>query len=358
MSELLERKDRKYISIRYIDTTGQRRELSTGYEKTNEGRKQARSFQKTFESKLKERKESAKYGIIPKESPTLYEAFQHFLKNNDSRNFKTIYEYNGFFKRLFEYLPSSRPCQILNKLTAEDFLNHVKKLKLAQNTKHNIYKNLVHFIHFLGEYNYIQPFIINKDLRIKPGSTKIIVFDSEEIFKILRTADKSNSNIKTLIYLLVYTGLRPSDILTISAERINLKEQTLEYYSPKLKKNKVIPFHPSLLSMLKERLKEINEGPIIIYSNLDNAAKSINRILKKAELKKNGYNARTFRKTFLNEGYKHIPFDIMSDLAGHSIKTADRYYKLFSLKEARGNLGKIYGDKNGDKPKLRLVKIK
>ena len=108
----------------------------------------------------------------------------------------------------------------------------------------------------------------------------------------------NNSNFRTLIYVLFYTGLRPSDILTFTKQRVDLENRVINYYSPKRKKYREIAFHEDLLPVIEKRINEIEGDDIFDYKNVENVARAVNGFMQALELDKKGYTPRTFRKTF------------------------------------------------------------
>ena len=112
----------------------------------------------------------------------------------------------------------------------------IKKLNFAQNTIHGYGKQLTHFLNFLFEYSYTQMFKINREVKTRAEVKEKIIFTEADFSKIMKNLKKKNSNFVTTINLLAYTGLRPSDLMTINAEDIDLQNRIMKYYSPKTKK--------------------------------------------------------------------------------------------------------------------------
>lgn len=55
----------------------------------------------------------------------------------------------------------------------------------------------------------------------------------------------------------MYTGLRPSDIIGLTKEQIDLKKMEIRFYSSKTGSWFVRPLRPALKPILKERCKKI-----------------------------------------------------------------------------------------------------
>ena len=106
------------------------------------------------------------------------------------------------------------------------------------------------------------------------------------------------SNFKTFIWMAYYTGLRPSSLITIDAGKIDLENKTYHYWDAKRKKWVENPFHDDLLPILKARITEVKQGPIIIYQDASAVSHAFRKYLYKLGMYVKGINSKTFRKTF------------------------------------------------------------
>jgi integrase len=185
-------------------------------------------------------------------------------------------------------------------------------------------------------------FRINRAIKTRPEVKEIIIFKDEHIQKIFGNLTGKNSNFMTAIYILFYTGLRSSDILTITSDRINLNQNLISYYSPKRKKYRTIPFHPELKPILEKRMSEVS-GSLIEYNNLVNLGKAVKRYFKNLGLE-DYYTARTFRKTFITLCRSRFNMDasVVRELVGHEHgNTTDRYYNQINMNTIRKEFKKF-----------------
>ena len=275
--------------------------------------------------------ESKQLGV---KNVNLNDAFEHFLHVNQGKHPKTIRDYHRFYKLFTSSFDETQPCANINKISVEEWLLKVKKLNLSQNSIHCYGKQCNHFLNFLFEYSYIPMFRINRAVKTRPEIKEKIIFRDEHIQKIMENLNEKNSNLKTAILLFFYTGLRSSDILTITCEGIDLENEVLNYYSPKRKKYRSVPFHKNLKIALKERISEVSSGTILNYDNVENIGRAVHRILTELGLDKYGYSARTFRKTFITLCRSKFGMDasVVRELVGHEQgNTTDRYYNLISI---------------------------
>ena len=143
---------------------------------------------------------------------------------------------------------------------------------------------------------------------------------------------------------MAYTGLRPSDILTITGKDIDFPNRVLKYYSPKRKKFREIAFHEKLVPILRKRIKEIGKGKLLDYNEIGNLGKALRRYLKDIQLNGRNYSVRTFRKTFITLCRSRYDMDalIVMELVGHEHRnTTDRYYNQISINKMREELKKF-----------------
>ncbi len=192
----------------------------------------------------------------------------------------------------------------------------------ARNTIFGYYKQLNHFLNFLFEYNYTPMFKINRDVKPKKEIKEKITFKESDICKIFDNLENKKLNksdsFKLLVYLVFYTGLRSSDLLTITADKVDLEKREIRYYSPKRKIHRRIAFHEDLLSILTDRLSVIKEGKLLNYKETEAIGRALRRYYKQIGIDGRGYVARAFRKTFITLCRSHgMDSSIVAELVGH-----------------------------------------
>lgn len=314
-----------------------------GLNDTTENRQLAKQFAYKFQLELDKKKQLLKQGQLIDE-PTLEEAFQHFKKNNANKNVKTILDYERFYKKFSEFFPGDYFCSEITKLKVEEWLTEVNKLNLSQNSKYGYYKQLHHFLNFLFEYTYTRMFIINKDIKPKAEIKEKIVFSDADAIRIFENLPTKNDNFILTVYLLFYTGLRSSDLLTIEVERLDLNNGLLRYYSPKRKIYREIPFHSALLPVLEKAVEKIKSGKLLNYNTVENINRAVTRYFSTIGIGNKKYSARTFRKTFITLCRTKYDMDasIVKELVGHEHRnTTDRYYNYISFDKMKKELEKF-----------------
>lgn len=342
MASVYKRNGRETLYVSFIDPeTGKVKTKSTGLKDTKENRKKAEALAKDIKKILLQKKEV--YQINNIQRATIAEAFKHFLIMNSDKTTKTIGDYERF-KRLFEKtFDFNSPCTVLDKMSSEKWIMEIKKLNKQKNTIYNYYKVFNKFINFLFEYSYIPVFKINRAIKPKPEIKRIIVFTEEDVNKIMEELEKKNSNFTAVIKTLLYTGLRPSDILEIEVEDINLEVSVINYYSPKTKEHLTVPLHEELIKVLAERIKEVKSGRIFNYATIGEIGKAFRRFLEAIKLNKKGYNLRTFRKNFATTAYENdVSLMTTARLLRHkNISTTMKYYTAASKNKLAADLNKM-----------------
>ena len=200
------------------------------------------------------------------------------------------------------------------------------------------------FLNFLFEYNYTQLFKINKEVKTRPEVKEKLVFSDSDIKLIFNGLTDKNDNFQALINILFYTGLRSSDVLSINCEKINLKDCSFSYYSPKRKTYREVAFHEDLLPMLTKIVEKKKIGKILEYNNIENLGRAVHRYLDVLKIASKGYSSRTFRKTFITLARSKYNMDasIVKELVGHvPNNTTDKYYNQISIKTMKKELRKF-----------------
>lgn len=306
-------------------------------------RREAKVFAKKLQKELDAQKTDSNKSALTKGS-TIKKAFEHFKENNATKHYKTIKDYDRFYSKFTETFNENSGCSTINKISAESWINELKKLSFSKNTIHGYYKNFSHFLNFLFEYSYIPMFKINQDVRTKAEVKEKIVFTDEDIVNIFSQIKEKKQNFKTMIYFLFYTGLRPSDIYRIKVEDINTNTQMVKYYSQKRKEFREIPFHNDLVPILNSRIEKIKEGSLFGYSDYGYLGRSVTRFFQKIGLTGKNCSAKTFRKTFITLSRSRYKMDetIVKELVGHRhTSTTDKYYNRVDVDAMKEELKKF-----------------
>ncbi len=347
MASVYKKGNKIYIS--WFDwSTNKTKNKSTQLEYNSKNMRTAKALSDKLQTELDEKKKEYSKNALVKKS-TIKSAFEHFLRNNNQKHDKTKEEYQRFYKLFIKTYDEDQPCVTIDKINIEAWINNLKGLPFAQNTIYGYFKQCNHFLNFLFEYNYVPTFKINHEVKTKPEVKEIITFSDEDLMLILRSLDGKSTNFKTMVYLAYYTGLRSSDILTITVDRINIEQRTLSYYSPKTKKYFTVKFHKDLVPILEARKKEVTDGKLLSYIDHTNMAQAFRRYLTELGLNNIGYSMRTFRKTFITNASQTMDLASVAKLVGHSqITTTAKYYTKVDLERQEKEIDKFKGLESAD----------
>lgn len=332
----------KHLYIVYYDRIKKStRQKTLGLVSSKENLKIAKIAAKEFQKEIDDKYQ--KFNTSGVRLITLDVAYDHFKRLNADKHPNTKNEYERFYRLFTEQYAKDSPCLNINKLDTERWLLDIKSLNKKQNTKHNYYKVLKKFLNFLFEYNYCLPFKINKEAAIPAELRPIEIFRDEDVIKIFKQLGTRSTNFQTLVHLLFYTGLRPSDIIDIKSEDIDLKNGTLRYYSIKTDEHFIVPIHNDLLPLLKKRTEEIGQENLLNYANTRNMGKAFRRYLEDIKIESKKYTLRTFRKSFISNAYKSgIDLAMVSKLVGHKqITTTARYYNKIEIGQQHQAINKL-----------------
>jgi len=278
---------------------------------------------------------------------SIQDAFNEFKAKNINKSKSTIDSYNYFFGFLQQKFNVKNSCLVITKKTSEDFLLYINQLDgYSQNTKFGVVKNFSKFLKFLFEYNYIpKPFTINSDVKTRMPKGDPKIFSDADRKKILNSLGKQekNNNFKLMVNMLMYTGLRPSDIIDITVDQVDLVKMQIKFRSSKVDKWYNRPILPNLKTILRQRIKEVKSGRLFDYAEVKNMGKAFSRYLEDIELDNKEYDLRTFRKDFISRCQEAgIAISAASMLAGHSkINTTMEYYTTLSTEFLRKELNKL-----------------
>lgn len=342
MASLYIRKNSKYIWVKWYNRQTKKYEYdSTRIPDTKDGWREAEKLKKEIEAGLI-LGFSLEGDLLDGPAKTIKHCYTHFEQLLSGHSKSTQDEYGRFYKKLTAEFPELSAVTILSKTNIESFLAKIRKIPKQRNTKYALFKNTRRFLNFLFDYEYIPVFKINKEYAIRPEIKNIVTFSIPDLTTIFDKLPEKSTNFQAAIYLLLYTGLRPSDILNLSVADINLKDHNIKYHSPKTDEYRMISFSQELKPLLINRMLEVQSGRLIEYSNVKALGKAFRRFCADNGLSKD-YNLRTFRKTFISLAYNAgMELATVSKLVGHhNIGTTQKYYNKLSLTKQDQELSKL-----------------
>lgn len=341
MGSVYKPKDKNHLYISYKNPqTGKYEKKSTRLTDTKENRKKAQEILNKINEAIE--KQKVVYDQAGVESATIEQAFLHFLELNNDKHYTTIKGYEKFYERFTDYFNNSNQCSVITKISVEKWLMQIKKFKLQQNSLNGIYKILNKFLQFLFEYYLPQSFKINKNVIPRAEVKEIITFEKSDLKLILGKLESKVPQFQRMVYLLLYTGLRPSDIINIRIEDVDFENQIIKYYSIKSKKYCQIPVYYKLFPLLLE-WKESVTGRIIGYASYGAMSREFRKYLRKLKLGDKNYILRTFRKTFATKLYEQgLDTKTIATIMDHSNQaTTMKYYTKAEIKVTAPRLNSV-----------------
>jgi integrase len=233
------------------------------------------------------------------------------------------------------------------------------------------------FFRFCTNRKWLQENPISADIKPPMGANRVAnkaPYTDRELQRIIDACDKvgeivwnngrekgvwTGDDVKDFIWVMVYTGLRISDVGLFNMNRLKGNEVFL-----RAKKNggEVFAYIPDWLrDRLNARAKCFGARPFVaghsdrLETVTDLWRRRIRRVFKLAGLFEETPTPHRFRHTFarilLQRG---VPVADVADLLGDNEKTVREHYSRW-VSEQQGRLTKILKDAFDDKPKPRLV---
>lgn len=279
-------------------------------------------------------------------------AFENYLRNNSKAD-KTIESYTGDVRGYIGFL-SKKGIVFdgqLNRFAINSYKNHLLQEHYEPTTINKKLNSLQSFNVHLIESGDMTDMVINlgRDrIKIAKGSEKQVETFSAGILDALMFHLESKSNAirdKVVIELLLYTGVRVSEL-------VNIRIMDIDFLSHQLKvigkggKYREIPLKPEVVETIKKYLLERRRNSYYKSEYLllgqrgklgrDAINRILDRITKDARLTQK-LKPHTFRHTFCtNLIKKGVPLTTVAKLAGHaSIETTSRFYIGCSQQEKK-----------------------
>ncbi|ASV70190.1 tyrosine-type recombinase/integrase [Cytobacillus kochii] len=189
--------------------------------------------------------------------------------------------------------------------------------------------------------------------------------DSVDIAKIKREIEKMNRKLNgewkkggkmrvALIYTLIYTGLRVSELVNLNKSHIDIRERTgTIQVSGKGNKARTVPAPKELRRKLTEYMSEREDNhPAVFISNrgdrisVRNVQDILARLNDRCGFKKGTLHPHVLRHTFLYQTAEHVPLTTLTQLAGHDDPKTTMIYTTPNLQEVGNRLDNLYEEED------------
>ncbi|MBU3190298.1 tyrosine-type recombinase/integrase [Clostridium bowmanii] len=267
---------------------------------------------------------------------------------------KSIESYTGDIRGFIDWLESKGNI-FTGKLTrfhCTAYKNFLVQNNYEINTINKKINSLQSFNQFLIDEKYLTEQVVNlkKDkLKLAAGSEKEVeVFTDVEVEELLFFihSEGATSRLRLIIVLLLYTGLRVSELVNIKLKDIDLLAMNLTISCGKGSKRREIPLKGEVIEAIKEYLEgerrsnKFAESEFLILTNraarMDRDA--VNKLLNKLGMSLGlKMYPHLFRHTFCtNLLRKKVELTTVAKLAGHaSIQTTANFYINTSQKDKK-----------------------
>jgi integrase/recombinase XerD len=223
----------------------------------------------------------------------------------------------------------------IERTDLEAFIEHEQDRGMYVSTVRTRIVSLIAFLHFLMEQEILSPSLLKRRIRLKLPETLPRAMDPKDVKKLIAVIH--NTRDRALILLLLRTGMRIGEALTLTMHDIDLAEKKVRLMEgEKNEKGRIVYLSPDALFALKRwfavRKKEhvylfYGQRGRLCYS----AARScFVKYLRQARLDQKGYTVHCLRHTFaselLNAGMR---LEVLQQLLGHEdIEVTRRYARL------------------------------
>jgi site-specific recombinase XerD len=214
------------------------------------------------------------------EKETFFDHYEKFIEEKDQDvniGKRTITYYRTVVKHLKEYSEVNRreiSFETMNEEFYHSFTNYLSNTKeLSYNTVVGIIKRLKVFLNYSIRVGYTD----NDNFRFTFKSTErqaqTISLTLSEVEKLenYKTTEEEYINVRDLFLILIYTGLRYSDLSNLKKENIFFDSKRIEITTIKTRDHVIIPIHRKLEVLLKNFV----DGKYNLVKNL-----KFNQILK------------------------------------------------------------------------------
>ncbi|CRK80158.1 tyrosine-type recombinase/integrase [Neobacillus massiliamazoniensis] len=266
------------------------------------------------------------------EAIPLIHDFCHWLKEQ-KKSPNTITTYKRDLERFQEWLQEKK--SDINHLTKDDIQAYISFLEQKQKSVATIDKTA-------GAIRTFAKFLEKPDLifgiKLEPVTKEDIEVLSSDQYELLLTQVKDDGNLRdiAIVYLLLHTGLRVSELCSLNRSSVNFFKN--ELIVEKGEERRTIPLSNDAKTRLEDYLKSHSSKEAIFITKL---GERITERTVQYMLKKYNVNPNKLRHTFCQRLVdSRVDLDVVSRLAGiKDLNVIKRYVKSSQIKE--NSLGEI-----------------
>ncbi|MBC3899286.1 tyrosine-type recombinase/integrase [Acetobacterium malicum] len=284
-------------------------------------------------------------------------AFENHLME-DGKGSATIASYTGDIKGFIKWLNEKKmPFEgKLTRLAITSYRKYLLDSNYSVNTINKKINSLHSFNHFLISQGLCHEKVVHpqKDkIKVAHGSeAEVVVFSEVEVERLLfflENKEQVTLRDKTLVYILLYAGLRVSELVNLKIQDLDLLTMSLKVVG-KGGKYREVPLKPEVAEIIKAYMEtDRKESPYAISEYLLVTQRSgkmdtdtVNKVLKKFGKNLNmTIFPHKFRHTFCTRLLKKgVDLTTVAKLAGHAnIQTTASFYINTSREDKQEAVG-------------------
>lgn len=337
----------------YYDEAGRRIRRSLNLPATRENKPKALLEKKKVEFELSAGIYKERQRRINNRNKLLREGLNEFIAAKQKLSKASVADYKFVFGKLVTRFGDVR----INKITKDSIEKWERELKLDEVSDNGIasyFKKLRVIFNFFISSGWIEENPIPKRTMIFKDPVIIPRKDLEDILEKLKLKNRKHYRV---IVLLLLTGMRISELVRLTFDDIDFRDNILIIRNTKGHRDDKFPLYDELRLFLLEEFPN-RTGSLFDYKS-KNSMKFFKNFLIKEGYKE--YNFHNLRKTFIskliNSGMS--VYDVMTLARHKSIQTTLRHYTAAELSRMgkeisqRANLGTLLG--TGGKRELKKV---
>jgi integrase/recombinase XerD len=224
----------------------------------------------------------------------------------------------------------------LEQITREDlfaFIEHEQDRGMRPVTVHTRLVRIKAFIQFLVEQGVVRGDMLTRRLTVKVPDSLPRAMEVEDVKQLLSVID--NTRDRAMIVVLLRTGMRIGELLSLLVREVNLRERKIEIYeAEKTRVGRVVYLSEDALVCLKAWFKQRDSNKQLVFyaqgrhsMTYANARLVFAKYLAKAALSHRNYTLHCLRHTcaseLLNAGMR---LECLQQLLGHSSMEMTRRY--------------------------------
>jgi integrase/recombinase XerD len=237
-----------------------------------------------------------------------------------------------------QFLKDRRQTQIeaVTRADLEAFVEHEQDRGLKPLSVRTYLERVYTFLHFLIEEEVVSPEIVRRRIRLRLPQQLPRAMEPDDVTELLSVIGKRRD--RSMVLVLLRTGMRIGELLETRVSDINLKEHTITIWQGmKNRRGRVVYFSGDALCALRAWLRRRDAAkPALFYGQGRNsltyqgARVMFKKYLSKARLSHKGYTLHCLRHTYaselLNAGMR---LECLQQLLGHdNIEITRRYARL------------------------------